>query len=66
MRPDEQRFMRTGAEFQVGDRVRVVEGVLEGHAFSVEQIAWNMAGVFGTWFGAEMGFDVPTQTLEKE
>lgn len=64
--PDEQRWMPSGAEFAVGDRVRVVRGAMEGQMFTVEMIRGRMAVLFGRWFGADMGFEAPLSMLARD
>lgn len=66
VRPKEQRWMATGAEFEVGDTVRVISGVMEGRTFEVSAISGSTARLFGHWFGAELGFEVPTEILAKD
>ena len=66
VRPDEQRWMATGAEFGVGDTVRVTSGVMEGRRFEVAAITGSTARLFGHWFGAELGFEVPTEILAQD
>lgn len=66
MRPDHQRWMETGAEFEAGDAVRVVAGPLEGRQLRVEQISGQMATVFAEFFGAHRGFEIPLEQLARD
>ena len=67
VRPDHQRWMQTGSEFDAGDVVRVTTGPLEGQAFRVDAISGSTARLFGRWFGtSDYGFDVPVEILAKD
>lgn len=65
--PEHQRFMRTGAEFEVGDAVIATEGPLTMHSGTivVREINGEMAKVFTDFFGTTMGFSVPVAILAK-
>lgn len=63
--PAAQRFMRTYEEFDVGDRVRIVEGVFDGHIVDVRTIAGSQARVLVELFGAEREIGVSLDKLEK-
>jgi transcription antitermination factor NusG len=63
VRPDHERWMVTGHEFDVGDAVRVTAGPFEGRELRVQQISGRTALVFGEFFGAERGFEIRLQDL---
>lgn len=64
--PEQHRYMRTHAEFEVGDTVRVVEGSLEGFEFEVTGIDGPFAEGFVSLFGRETAFRLRCQDLEFE
>lgn len=62
--PKAQRFMRTHAEFDVGDRVRVAQGSLEGQELDVVGFDGEGARVALHLFGRETEVTIPADTLE--
>ena len=65
IRPEHQRWMVTGAEFDPGDAVRVVAGPLEGRKLRVEAISGQTATKFGEFFGATRGFEIRLTDVER-
>ena len=63
--PKEQRHMRTGAEFAVGDKAMVIDGALEGRIVDVKSIRGSSARVLADWMLAVREIEVPTMMLEK-
>lgn len=63
--PEHQRHMTTNAEFDVGDKVRMIDGALQDADLRVEEIRGNTARVMGEMFGASRGFDVEVERLVK-
>lgn len=66
VRPEHQRWMPTGREFEAGDTVHVTAGPLEGRTLKVEQIDGRMAEVFAEFFGSHRGFWIPLEHLERD
>ena len=62
---DEQKFMRSNCEFQVGDRVQIVEGPFEGHIVDVRSIKGAKANVLINVFGILQPVGVPVDRLER-
>ncbi len=61
--PDEQRFMQTGHEFEVGDVVKFDRGPLSDLPLDVVEIHGRTARVFSEMFGARRGFDADVANL---
>lgn len=66
VRPEHQRWMRSGEEFAVNDPVVVIDGALEGRRFIVSGITGELASVFGEFFGTARCFDIPVEHLAKD
>lgn len=64
-RPDEERFMRTHAEFKAGEVVRICDGPFDGMAVPVHEIRGSEARVLLELFGAQHEVAIAVDKLEK-
>jgi len=62
---EHERFMRTRAEFRVGDAVRAVSGIYEGKVFDVMLIIEGRATVMADFCGAARRTSIPVSDLER-
>ncbi|PHR85952.1 MAG: hypothetical protein COA78_38545 [Blastopirellula sp.] len=63
--PDEQKFMRTHHEFDVGDSVQIISGSFDGHTTKVEEITGRRAYFWLNLFGQITKCSVALDQLEK-
>lgn len=61
---DSERFMRSGHEFTIGDKVEIVIGPLTGCKAKVEEINEATARVLTEMFGSDRLVEVGLETLE--
>lgn len=62
--PNEQRYMRTGKEFEVGDRVRIASGPFVDHLVDVQSISHGMAHIVLPLLGTTQDVEIPLDQLE--
>lgn len=64
-KPDVERFMRSHAEFSVGDMVALPGGPFDGVQFRVREISGEVTRVIGDILGASRDIEVSTWDLRK-
>lgn len=61
----EEQFMRTYHEFQIGDRVQIVDGPFDGHIVDVKDIKGRNAYILIDLFGTTQDVAISLDKLEK-
>lgn len=60
-----ERYMRTGREFKVGDKVEVLDGPFDGHKIVVEEISGKLAKSRIKFLNTDIDVEFPIENLAK-